>query len=246
MTTQTEVLERVSTPARRWTIDPERSTVEFRVPTFWGLHTVVGHFERFEGYYLDRPETAVIELTIDARSLDTGNALRDRHLRSEEFFDADAHPEIRFHSTRIGDLGGTLAVTGTLEIGTKSVPLAFDAKVEPDGAALEIDATMTVDQRDLGMTRSPLRMIRTPTVMRVRGRLVSDEPDRRPGPGKESTMNRKPKKPPELKAPKHLDEAGERAEKDADLAAQAQITSIAAALGARWDGSDWVPLDKQR
>ena len=47
--TTTEVREKVRVPTRRWNVDPDHSTVEFRVPTFWGLHTVVGHFERFDG-----------------------------------------------------------------------------------------------------------------------------------------------------------------------------------------------------
>jgi hypothetical protein len=37
-----------------------------------------------------------------------------------------------------------------------------------------------------------------------------------------------------------------RAEHDADVGAQAQIDSIAAVLGVRWDGSDWVPLAERR
>jgi polyisoprenoid-binding protein YceI len=37
--------------SRRWAVDARRSTVEFRVPTFWGLSTVVGHFDHFEASY---------------------------------------------------------------------------------------------------------------------------------------------------------------------------------------------------
>jgi polyisoprenoid-binding protein YceI len=60
--------------SRRWAVDPRRSTVEFRVPTFWGLSTVVGHFDHFEGAYgRDDDDVPTIDLTIDADSLDTGN-----------------------------------------------------------------------------------------------------------------------------------------------------------------------------
>jgi polyisoprenoid-binding protein YceI len=103
--------ETQTTPPRRWALDPSRSTVEFRVPTFWGLSTVVGHFDRFNGFYgLDSEDVLAIELTIDADSLDTGNGTRDRHLRAERFFNVHVHPQVRFTSTLINELDGTLAV----------------------------------------------------------------------------------------------------------------------------------------
>ena len=92
----------------QWAVDPRRSTVEFRAPTFWGLSTVVGHFDQFEGSYArDDDDVPAIELTIDAESLDTGNETRDRHLRSERFFDVVEHPQVRFSSTLIHQRDGT-------------------------------------------------------------------------------------------------------------------------------------------
>ena len=105
-----------TTAPRRWKLDSARSIVEFRVPTFWGLSTVVGHFDRFDGFYgRDSEDVLAIELAIDADSLDTGNGTRDRHLRAERFFNVRAHPQVRFTSTLVNDLGGTLAVVGHLE-----------------------------------------------------------------------------------------------------------------------------------
>jgi polyisoprenoid-binding protein YceI len=169
--------ETQTTPPRRWALDPSRSTVEFRVPTFWGLSTVVGHFDRFNGFYgLDSEDVLAIELTIDADSLDTGNGTRDRHLRAERFFNVHVHPQVRFTSTLINELDGTLAVAGHLEAGGRTTPVALDATVRDSGDELEIEATTTVDQRELGMTFSPLGMIRTPATLHVTTRLT---PDRR-------------------------------------------------------------------
>ncbi|MGB8875666.1 MAG: YceI family protein, partial [Solirubrobacteraceae bacterium] len=64
-----------------WRIDPTRSSVEFRTPTFWGLVTRKGRFERSDGT-LDLRQEPAIELTIEAVSLNTNNNLRDKHLRS--------------------------------------------------------------------------------------------------------------------------------------------------------------------
>jgi hypothetical protein len=68
-----------------WQLEPGRSTVAFAVPYWWGLGTVKGHFRQYAGR-LELGDRPAIELTIDAASVDTGNARRDRHLRSEEFF----------------------------------------------------------------------------------------------------------------------------------------------------------------
>jgi polyisoprenoid-binding protein YceI len=51
-----------------WRIDPTRSSVEFRAPNFWGLATVKGKFERYDGTF-ELYETPAIKLTIDAASL---------------------------------------------------------------------------------------------------------------------------------------------------------------------------------
>jgi polyisoprenoid-binding protein YceI len=68
-----------------WELDPARSTVSFAVPYWWGFGTVKGHFRRYTGR-LDLGARPAIELTIDAASVDTGNARRDRRLHSEDFF----------------------------------------------------------------------------------------------------------------------------------------------------------------
>jgi polyisoprenoid-binding protein YceI len=160
--------------SRRWAVDPRRSTVEFRVPTFWGLSTVVGRFDHFEGSYGRDDDVPAIDLTIDADSLDTGNETRDRHLRSERFFDVAEHPQVRFSSTLISEFDGTLAMNGQLEAAGGNVPVALEATVRDEGDELEIEATTTVDQRELGMTFSPLGMIRTPATLHVRARLTPD------------------------------------------------------------------------
>jgi polyisoprenoid-binding protein YceI len=163
------------TRPRRWALDSSRSTVEFRVPTFWGLSTVVGHFDRFDGFYgLDSEDVLAIELAVDADSLDTGNSTRDRHLRSERFFDVRAHPQVRFTSTLVSELDETLALVGHLEAAGRTAPVALDATLRETGDELEIEATTTFDQRELGMTFSPLGMIRTPSTLHVRARLTPD------------------------------------------------------------------------
>jgi polyisoprenoid-binding protein YceI len=78
-TVTTELSELLTVAKTRWRIDPARSSIEFRTPTLWGLATVKGRFDRYEGT-LDLDQDPAIALTIDAGSLDTKNKLRDKHL----------------------------------------------------------------------------------------------------------------------------------------------------------------------
>jgi polyisoprenoid-binding protein YceI len=156
----------------RWSLDRAETSVEFAVRTFWGLSTVRGRFDRFDGSYEVGPDGTTIELTIDADSLDTGNRTRDRHLRSGGFFHVAQHPQVRFTSTRVRPAGdGTLHVEGRLEAAGKAVPLEFDATVQQVDAGLEVEATATVDQQQLGMSSGRLGMIRRPATLHVNARL---------------------------------------------------------------------------
>lgn len=161
----------------RWRIDPSRSRVLFRTPTFWGRKVVEGRFEHYHGT-LDLRRQPAIELTIDARSLDTGNSLRDRHLRSEHFFDVENHPEVRFVADTTTLAGNRLAVQGELSAAGRSLPMDLDATVTRAGDdALELDVRTRADHGRLGMTHSPLGMIRTPSRLIVQARLVADTID---------------------------------------------------------------------
>jgi polyisoprenoid-binding protein YceI len=157
----------------RWRIDPARSRVEFRTPTFWGLVRVSGRFERFDGT-LDLRRNPAIELTIEAASVNTKNKFRDRHLRTEDFFDVERHPEVRFVSDDATLDGTRLRVRGRLFAAGASIPLALDALVRRDGDELEIDATTQADHRDLRMSAGQLGMMRRPSELTVHARLVRD------------------------------------------------------------------------
>jgi polyisoprenoid-binding protein YceI len=155
----------------RWRIDPARSSVEFHSPTFWGLMTVKGRFERYDGT-LDMKSNPAIELTIEAASLNTNNKLRDKHLRSDDFFDIKNHPQVRFVSDNATLDGERLKVRGRLHAAGQSMPLALDATLRRVGDELEVDAKTDADQRKLGMSHGALGMIRTPSELTVRGRVI--------------------------------------------------------------------------
>jgi polyisoprenoid-binding protein YceI len=168
----TTATEQRTTAPTRWAVDSANTSVEFTVETFWGLMTVHGRFDRFGGSYEIGPNGTKIELAIDADSLDTGNATRDKHLRSTDFFHVAEHPHLRFTSTGVEHAGdGVLRVEGDLDAAGTVVPLQFDATVEQAGDLLELETTTTVDHRQLGMSSGRLGMIRPPATLHVKARL---------------------------------------------------------------------------
>jgi len=152
----------------RWRLDRERSSIEFHVPNFYGLMTVKGRFADYDGS-LELPD---LRLTIEAASLDTGHAKRDRHLRSADFFAVEEHPHIRFTAGGVAADGDHLEVRGELEVAGERLPLGLDVAVRAVDGELEIEAVTSVDQRRLGMTWSPLGMVRAPSRLGIRGRLT--------------------------------------------------------------------------
>jgi polyisoprenoid-binding protein YceI len=157
-----------------WRLDPSRSSVEFHVPSFYGLVTVHGRFDRYEGA-LSMSGRPAVALTIEADSLDTDNKRRDTHLRSDDFFGAARHPWVRFEADDAHLDGETLNVRGVLHAAGGNVPLEIDAGVTAVGEEFEIEASALVDQRRLGMTFSAAGLVRAPTRLTVRGRLVRTE-----------------------------------------------------------------------
>lgn len=163
-----------SLAAGTWRLDPARSRIEFQVRHFYGLMTVKGHFDSYDGS-LDLSAHPAVELIIDADSLDTKQKQRDKHLRSEDFFGVANHPQVRFEADTATLDGNTLKARGLLHAAGRHIPLEVDATVTPVDGEFEIEAIALADHRELGMTWSPMGITRTPSKLIVSGRLVRAE-----------------------------------------------------------------------
>lgn len=89
-------------PPGRWVVDPTHSNVGFAVKHM-GIATVRGKFTEFEGTLVVADELRDSKAfgKVKAASITTADETRDAHLRSPDFFDTDAYPEIAFESTRV-------------------------------------------------------------------------------------------------------------------------------------------------
>ena len=101
-----------------WFPDGSHTEINFSVKHFFT--PVTGNFDRYEvdlDYDAEHPEKSSVKVRIEVASVNTGNAERDQHLRTVDFFDADAHPEMTFRSTSVRMVGkDQLIATGPLTI----------------------------------------------------------------------------------------------------------------------------------
>lgn len=120
-------------------IDPEHTTIGFRV-SHLVFSKVFGRFNKFEGVITaDRSDLtrSAVTISIDAASIDTNEPARDKHLRSDAFFDVETHPKIAFQSTRVKKVGDKkLQIEGNFTMHGITRPVTLDADVlgfGPDG-----------------------------------------------------------------------------------------------------------------
>jgi len=93
-----------------------------------------GKFTAFDGNIELDPQDltdASIDFTIDASSIDTGMPGRDEHLRSDDFFDVENHPELTFKATEIKQTSkGKYDMTGDFTIRGTTKPVTFEVEFE--------------------------------------------------------------------------------------------------------------------
>jgi polyisoprenoid-binding protein YceI len=143
-----------------WKIDAGHSEVGF-VVRHLVISKVRGRFGRFSGEVLlpeDDFAQAKVRAHIDAASIDTNDAKRDEHLRSADFLDVAAHPELVFESRRIESSGpDRYRVVGDLGIRAATREVVLDVEVtgrvrDPWGAErVAATAHTSIDRRDFGL-----------------------------------------------------------------------------------------------
>jgi polyisoprenoid-binding protein YceI len=122
------------TPVREYRIDAGHSDVAFSIG-FLG-HPVRGRFDDIRGtiaYAADKPEASGVTVVIGVKSIATGSAHRDEHLRSPDFFDAARYPVIVFRSAMIARRGESFVAAGPLTMHgvTRTVTIPFRQTMAP-------------------------------------------------------------------------------------------------------------------
>jgi polyisoprenoid-binding protein YceI len=145
--------------AGTWTIDAVHSTVGF-VARHMMVSKVRGKFGAVEGTIVtaENPLESTATATIDLSSVDTGNAQRDEHLRSADFFTVAQNTTMTFTSTKLEADGDDYSVTGDLALNGVTKPVTFALEIEgfgPDpygGVRAGFTGTGSLSRKEWGIT----------------------------------------------------------------------------------------------
>ena len=144
-------LSRAQAPV--FAITPEDSSIKFHVKASVDL---TGTFEKWTATLtFTSPDvtTGVLDVKIQAASVNTGSGMKDGKLKSKDFFDVEQDPLITFHSTKVVQTGPeTFDVQGTFTIRGVSKPETLTLTVSGKGTGSgAITGTMAFDRKDYGM-----------------------------------------------------------------------------------------------
>jgi polyisoprenoid-binding protein YceI len=151
----------VASLADTYVIDKDHTSVTFRIRHLFTK--VSGRFDAFEGkvdFDSAKPEQTKVEGTIQTKSINTNVENRDKHLRSDAFFDVEKYPTITFASTKVTDidpkaLSGKLH--GNLTIHGVEKPVVLDVQFLGKGKdpwgneKAGFTATTKVNRKDFGL-----------------------------------------------------------------------------------------------
>ena len=158
-TTQTDQTD-LTVTSGDYTLDSAHSRLGF-VARHAMITKVRGEFADFTGSAhvdAENPENSSVNLSIDASTVSTGNADRDGHLTSPDFFDVATHPQWTFASTAVRRAGSTWSITGDLRIKGIAKPVTID--FEETGAARDpfgndrvgFEGQVVVNRKDWDLT----------------------------------------------------------------------------------------------
>ncbi len=120
-------------PTGSYDVDPSHSNVGFEVKHM-GIATVRGTFRKFQGTVDATGDAPRLQGSVEAASIDTGDENRDGHLKAPDFFDADQHAQISFHSTATGATeDGAIQLNGEITIKGVTKPIELTGTIGENG-----------------------------------------------------------------------------------------------------------------
>ena len=129
------------------------SEIKFTINNFG--FAVNGSFTGLEGSIDFDPQNAAVgkfDVTLDARTVNTDNSLRDSHLKNDGYFDVKNYPRIRLASTKITPgKTGSFTFTGELTIRDKTKTVSFPFTAVPAGGGMLFKGAFTINRKDFGV-----------------------------------------------------------------------------------------------
>jgi polyisoprenoid-binding protein YceI len=143
-------------PTGSYTLDPARCAVAFTMRHLFGAGTVTGTFAVASGEVViaDSPADSSVRAQIRAATFETGNARRDKDVRSKRFLHTEKFPALSFRADRARRRDdGSWTLPGTLTVRGVEAPVDLTlTSATAAGGALTITAAGTVDRYAHGVT----------------------------------------------------------------------------------------------
>jgi len=169
------VLTNVATAQVKWSVDPAHTNARFEVKHL-GIAFVDGQFKQLEGEVETTNDkdfkNAKINFSIDINSIDTRIEMRDNHLKSDDFFNAEKYPKMTLSNAILKkDKSGKYTLTGDLTIRDITKKITFHVKqnngiiTDPWGMTRAgFTATTTINRLDYGIKYNDVLPSGTPAV----------------------------------------------------------------------------------
>ncbi len=141
-------------------VDAKNSAVSFTIKNFGidvnGSIKIMGGQVEFNE---KQPEKSIFKITLDAKSINTSNKIRDEHLMQSEFFDAVKFPVISFISKQISKTSSGYLLNGTLTIRAKSQPVSIAfTNTKGTSKVNNLSGTFTINRLDFGVGEKSISM----------------------------------------------------------------------------------------
>jgi polyisoprenoid-binding protein YceI len=136
-------------------ITPVESSIKFDVEASVSIKGAFGKWDATLTFTSPHLLTGVLEIRIQAASVDTGSGMKNGKLKGKDFFDVERNPLITFRSTKIVQTGSdTFEVDGDFTIRGVSKPEKLTLTISGKGTgAGTIKGTMAFDRKDYGMNK---------------------------------------------------------------------------------------------
>src|SRR5271170_7387910 len=136
-------------------VTPVHSTIKFSVKA---SVAIAGRFDKWDAkltFQTPDVSTGVLELNIQADSVDTGSGMKNGKLKGKDFFDAENNPTITFKSTKfVLTSANTIEVDGDFTIRGATLPEKLTLIIShKEGHLGEIEGKMTFNRKDYGMNK---------------------------------------------------------------------------------------------
>jgi polyisoprenoid-binding protein YceI len=155
------LLTTINSRAQNFTASDDGSSVTFTIKNF-GIKTN-GSFTGLKGTIAFNPKalaTSSFNVTVNSNTVNTDNNARDKHLKKDEYFDAEKYPTITFVSTKISEstVAGRYFVVGNLTIKGITKPVQFGFSATPNTAGYKFLGEFEINRRDFGVGKSSMAL----------------------------------------------------------------------------------------